>query len=84
MSFAPQQDWAVYQQLTKSVDCAHARSLTTEQKFALYEDLYQLAGSRAEDPVATAKLDKQRWQKKLVLRQELNRIFQAVDERFRG
>lgn len=84
MSFAPQQNWAAYQALTKESDRQHARDLSVEQRFALYEDLFVIVCCRRDPTAGGDHAEQRRWAEKLALRRRLSDIYLTADQRRRG
>jgi hypothetical protein len=84
MSFAPQQNWTAYRALTKEVDRQHARSLTVEQRFAIYEDLLALVINHRNAAAGSDRAEQRRWTEKLAMRRRLNEIFKTADQHRRG
>jgi hypothetical protein len=76
---APRQDWELYRKLTMPYDIAWQRSLTPEQKFAIYQGLYRIAMSRT-GPGDWAALDARQWQEKLARRMKEVEAYRKLDE----
>jgi hypothetical protein len=84
MSFAPQQNWTAYRALTKEADRQHARSLTVEQRFALYEALFEAVCCGLEPSPGRDRAEQRRWTEKLAMRRRLNEIYKTADQHRRG
>lgn len=72
---ALRQDWAAYAALTAAHDREFARSLTVGDRFARYEDLFDLVNQHQRSPDEQSRLDLSRWQQKLSLRLRQLRAF---------
>jgi len=75
---APRQNWSVYKKLTAQHDRQLARSLSIAERYARYEDLFQLVCGQPRPVVEQDRLEKRRWQQKLELRQQQNRAFGSL------
>lgn len=65
---APRQDWNAYQLLVGEQDRRLARNLTFADRFARYEDLFELVCQHPRPVDQQARLEKRRWQEKLSIR----------------
>lgn len=84
MSFAPQQNWPAYRALTAEADRRHARSLSIEQRFSLYEDLFTIVCRKGNPSPDNERVEQRRWAEKMALRRRLNEIYKAADQRTCG
>ena len=75
---APRQNWTVYENLTAQYDRQLARSLSMAERYARYEDLYQLVCGQPRPTAEQERLEKRRWQQKLVLRHKQNQAFGSL------
>jgi hypothetical protein len=80
---APQQDWAYYEARCRASEIAWMRSLTPQEKFALYADLFNLIWSARRQPGDWQRLDDWAWRKKLALRDQQVHAFAQLDARRR-
>ena len=86
MGFAPRQDWVRYREMTRANDEAWARSLSVEEKFAIYADLFNLlSAARQQLPENTEheRIERWQWKQKLAERERMLRAFQKLDSRNR-
>lgn len=67
---APRQDWEAYETFVAKHDRQLARSLSVEERFARYVDLYQLVCGQVRTVEQQARLDESRWTQKLALRRK--------------
>lgn len=74
---APRQDWKLYEAFVAKHDRQLACSLSMVERFARYEDLYQLVCGRNRSNDQQARLDASRWKQKLAIRRKQNRIFDS-------
>jgi len=84
MSFAPQQDWSAYRDMTKNLDRDNARRLTMKQRFDLYADLFRMVCCRNSSAIQRDRIEQHRWTQKLALRLKWNSIYQAAEQDRRG
>jgi len=81
MAIAPQQDWSYYELRAGEYDVAWLRSLTLDERFALYEDMFNvLWAARPEMPGDWARLERHQWAKKVALRQRMVDAFSKLDQ----
>lgn len=83
MPFAPQQNWELYRTLTEQSHREYLRSLTTDERFRLYEDMYQIVCTN-RDPEEWRRLEQRGWEQKLALRKRMIEAFTAMDKRKSG
>ena len=84
MSYAPQQDWSAYRDMTKNLERDIARRLTMEQRFDLYADLFRMVCCPKASAIQRDRIEQQRWTQKLALRLKWNSIYQATEQDRRG
>jgi hypothetical protein len=76
----PQQKWAVVENRLRALDAAWLRALSLEERYALYQDLFQvLRESRQKLPGDWERLERQQWEDKLALRRRLGEAFSKLD-----
>ncbi|MGE3241308.1 MAG: hypothetical protein AB7G28_22475 [Pirellulales bacterium] len=84
MVTAPQQNWQLVEKLSRADDVAWLRSLSSHDRFALYAGLLKLIRSSTLTPEEQERLERQRWEDKLVLRRKTVEAFHKLDELHRG
>lgn len=78
---APQQNWAAVENRLRALDAAWLRSLSMNDRFALYQDIFLvLRDSRQKLAGDWERLERQQWEEKLVLRRRLGEAFSKLDE----
>jgi hypothetical protein len=81
---APRQDWAFYEERARSADQAWLRSLTPQEGFVLYADMFNLIWkARRSLKGDWGRLDEWRWREKLALRLRMVEAFWKRDELIR-
>jgi hypothetical protein len=70
MTEVPQQDWAAYEALAAASDTVALRNLTPVDRFALYEDLFDLIWDVRRGLGDWEKLERWSWEQKLALRRQ--------------
>lgn len=80
MGFAPQHDWQAYETVTAKSDAAWLRSLSAEDKFAIYADMFNLIWA-ARQGQGWEQLEKWAWEEKLALRKRMVDAYRKLDER---
>jgi len=75
---APRQNWTVYKALTAEHDRRLLKNLSMAERFARYQDLFQLVCGQRRSEAEQARLEKSRWQQKLALREKQNRAFGSL------
>lgn len=81
MAIAPQQNWSYYESRVQPIDADWFRSLSVDDRFRLYEDMYvMLLQARQTMPGDWGKLDLVHWNEKLALRRRMNEAFSKMDE----
>jgi len=80
MFVAPQQNWKLYEAMTAESDAARQRSLTVQQKYELYCDMFNLMWAARSGPGNWERLDQWRWEEKLKLRRRMVEAFAKLDQ----
>jgi hypothetical protein len=82
MSIAPQHDWAAYEALVAKDEAACLRTLGTDERFAIYADLFRVVWTARQGLVAQGwqKLDLWHWQQKLATRLRCVQAYQKLDD----
>jgi hypothetical protein len=76
----PQQDWSFYEAVTRPHEAKWLRSLTPEQSFQIYADLYQFIFEARRRRRDWSKLETWHWQQKLETRQRMVEAFRQLDQ----
>ena len=76
---APRQNWEAFRNLTAAHDRQFARDLSVAERFACYEDLFDLIWSAPRTAEERERMDKSLWQQKLVLRKKQIRAFHSLE-----
>ena len=79
----PQHDWDAYRASTAESDAAWIRSLTLEERFSLYEGMFDLIWEARKGPGDWERLDQWSWEQKLALRNRMVEAFKELDKRNR-
>jgi hypothetical protein len=80
MVTAPQQNWQLVDKLSHAEDVAWLRSLTSQERFTLYEGLLSLVGNSTLSSDALERLECRRWEDKLSIRRKFVEAFQKLDQ----
>jgi hypothetical protein len=81
---APRQDWAFFEERARPVEAAWLRGLTTDERFALYNDMFNVIWQARRNLEGDwERLDDLRWQQKLALRLRMVEAFQKMDQHTR-
>ena len=82
MPFAPQQDWTAFAAQTAAEESAWIQGLGTEERFALYADLFAVVWEARHNglPGAWDELDEWSWQQKLAVHQRCADAYKKLDE----
>lgn len=80
MPDAPQQDWPLYDSMCREAEMAWLRSLTPADKFAIYNDLFNVVWEARKKLGVNERLDEWEWQQKLELRLRLVKSYAKWDE----
>ena len=80
---APQHDWAYYESRCRSSDEAWLRSLTPQEKFDLYADMFNVLWIARSQEGDWQRLDDWAWREKLAIRKRQLDAFARQDERRR-
>jgi len=82
---APQQDWSYYEARSRAANAEWLRSLTSAERLAMYEDLFQIYwDARRNSSGNLHQLDQSQWDEKLAMRRRLIEAFRRMDEHQRG
>lgn len=76
---APRQDWTAYDERTRAADEAWLRSLTEQDRYALYCDMFDLIHNSRDPNADEAALEQFRWQQKLEIRRRFVEACQRWD-----
>jgi hypothetical protein len=76
----PKQDWDAYEVRARKTDAAWLRSLTPNERFTLYQDLFGLVCAARHVPGNWERLDRWSWQQKLALRVRLVDAYRKRDQ----
>jgi hypothetical protein len=77
---APRQNWSAYEARVRAADEQWLRSLTVDQKFALYCDFFDALHNSRDPAVNREQLERWRWQQKLAARRRQVEAFRRLDE----
>jgi hypothetical protein len=82
MSISPQQDWNAFAAQTTAEDSAWIRGLSTEERFALYADMFGIIWKARQNGLRGDwdELDEWSWQRKLADRQRCVEAYRKLDE----
>jgi hypothetical protein len=80
MAFAPQQDWSAYDELTRAEHAEWIRSLSPQDRFSLYEDMFNLIWQARDKRADLDRLDQWRWEQKLAARMRQVEAFTKLDQ----
>ena len=81
MPIAPQQDWAHYEGRSQESDAERLRTMSPQEKFAVYADMFNILWTaRQKIPGDWKRLEEHRWQEKLAIRQRMVESFRKLDE----
>jgi hypothetical protein len=79
MADVPQQDWLFYEAQTQADHVAWVRGLSPQDRFALYEDLFNLVWSARDDRGDWRRLERWHWDQKVATRLRLCDAFSKLD-----
>jgi hypothetical protein len=82
--FAPCHDWALYENRVAAADAAWLRSLSSQERFALYADLFDMVLMARHNEQNQERLDRWTWQQKLASRMKMVEAFRKLDEHRRS
>jgi hypothetical protein len=80
MGFAPQQNWAAYEKLTRADHAAWLRSLTPQDRFALYSDMFNVIRAARDSRIDQDRLDRWLWKQKVAARMRQVEAFTKLDQ----
>ena len=76
----PRQDWSLYEAFTGREEAAWIRGLSPQDRFAIYEDLFNVIWTAPRSPGESERLEQWRWDQKLALRLRLVEAFTKLDQ----
>ena len=82
MSFAPQQNWSLFESQCRAARISRLRNSSTDDDWAMYLSMFDLVVSQSE-PVPS-RVSAVHWNEKLAIRQKLAAVFSKLDEMNRG
>ena len=77
---APKQNWRAYDDLTRRDQADWVRSLSLQDRFAIYDDLFNMIWLGRQNAGDWERLEKSRWKEKVARRLELVRAFVKLDQ----
>jgi hypothetical protein len=77
---APCHDWSRYDSLIERERVQWIRSLSPQQRYALYEDFFNLVHSAPRKALERERLEQWRWAEKLAMRLRLVDAFRKLDQ----
>jgi hypothetical protein len=80
MANAPRQDWTAYRKRVKQCDAAWLRALSTDERFALYADLFDMIWEARGNRGMGERLESWSWNQKVASRLRQVRAFAKLDE----
>lgn len=80
MPFAPQQNWALYEERASEVDAAWLRRLSHSDRFAIYCDLFDVVFYGRDPNVDWHRVEAERWEEKLAARLRVTDAFRKLDQ----
>jgi hypothetical protein len=76
---APKQDWAYYEEKSRAANAAWLRGLSTEQRLAIYCDMFRLIRESRDSSADWDALERWRWRQKLAARQREVKAYRKLD-----
>jgi hypothetical protein len=80
MTTPPQQDWPLFESLVRKENADWIRGLSPEERFAIYEGLFNLIWTAQRDPQEAERLDRWRWEQKVAQRLRAVEAFAKLDQ----
>ena len=80
MITASRQDWSKYETLLRKENEAWFRGMTPQERFAIYEDLFNVIWNGRRDAQDSGRLDQWRWDQKLAQRARMIDAFTKLDQ----
>jgi hypothetical protein len=80
MITAPRQNWAMYEALAREENAQWIRRMSPQERFAIYEDLFNVIWNARRDPQEAERLERWRWEQKLALRLRAVEAFSKLDQ----
>jgi hypothetical protein len=80
MLSAPQQDWSMYESRTREENAEWIRGLSPNERFAIYESLFNALWAVPRGAEENERLDRRRWEQKLAQRLRAVDAFSKMDQ----
>ncbi len=80
MSYAPKQNWSLYEKLCQAEHTRWFRSMTVQESWMLYCSMFDLGQQMAHNSPPDPAAEQRRWEEKLKLRQRMVKAFSRLDE----
>jgi hypothetical protein len=80
MVTAPQQNWSMYESLSRKENAEWIRSLSPTERFVIYSGLFNAVWAARRDPEEVERLERWRWEQKLAQRMRAVEAFEKLDE----
>jgi hypothetical protein len=80
MAFAPQQIWSTYEGITRPEHADWVRALSPQERFSLYEDMFNMIWTSRDARGDWDRLDRWRWEQKLATRIRQVEAFSKLDQ----
>jgi hypothetical protein len=77
---APRQNWQLVDARSRDEDAEWLRGLSTQDRFALYEDMLTLFAAARPAPSELERLDRWCWEEKLAIRRKLLNAYSKLDQ----
>jgi len=85
MSVMPQRDWIYAEQRSRQVEGQLLRSMTPQQRLAIYEDMFDVFWQARQTTAGDwEKLEQWRWREKVATRQRMVEAYKKWDQRRHG
>jgi hypothetical protein len=79
----PKQNWSLYEAWTRQHDVDWLRGLSLQDRFAIYEDLFNVIWTARGNSSDWARLDRRSWHQKLAIRLRQVEAFSKLDQLYR-
>lgn len=80
MMDSPRQDWCAYEASTRQENANWVRNLSPLDRFAIYDDLFNLIWSARGDAGNWSRLEQWNWKQKVAARLKLVSAFTSLDQ----
>lgn len=80
MITAPQQDWALFEKLTRESDIEWARRMTPDERFRIYADFFNCIHTARSASKPSTSFEQWDWQRKLTNRLRMVEAFKKRDQ----